>query len=167
MTDPPTNAVSTHQAMFTALDTTFQQGSVKLKPNAVEPKQKVFVFPEFSAPLTFASNILGCISTNVTTPKYPRRALTYCTELFKGYPAVSVLVCIDNGLVHDLLELRVLQVVAYHHLQNLEELAIGDVAILVHVIDPKSNCGAGSGMGRGGSRSTGSWKSKPISLYYI
>lgn len=75
-------------------------------------------------------------------------ATNHCTELFKGYPAVSVLVCIDNGLVHDLLELRVLQVVAYHHLQNLEELAIGDVAILVHVIDPKSNCGAGSGMGR-------------------
>lgn len=76
-------------------------------------------------------------------PKYPRRASTYCTELFKGYPAVSVLVCVDNGLVHDLLELRVLQVVAYHHLQHLEELAVGDVAVLVHVVDPESDCGAG------------------------
>lgn len=82
-------------------------------------------------------------------PKYPRRALTYCTELFKGYPAVSILVCIDNGLVHDLLELRVLQVVPYHHLQHLEQLTIGDVAILVHVIDPESDCGAGYGRSTG------------------
>lgn len=69
----------------------------------------------------------------------PAGAWTYCTELFKGYPAVSVLVCIDDGLVHDLLELRVLKVVAHHHLQHLEELAVGDVAVLVHVVDPESN----------------------------
>lgn len=78
-------------------------------------------------------------------PNTPGGLSTYCTELFKGYPAVSVLVCVDNGLVHDLLELRVLQVVAYHHLQHLEELAVGDVAVLVHVVDPESDCGAGRG----------------------
>lgn len=91
-------------------------------------------------------------------PKYPRRASTYCTELFEGYPAVSVLVCVDNGFVHDLLELRVLQVVAYHHLQHLEELAVGDVAVLVHVVDPESDwwrcrvCGARQGRNRSRGR---------------
>lgn len=124
---------------------------MKLKPSAVELKQKAVVFPEFSAPLTFAFTTTGCISRNVTSPqKNPRRALTYCTELFKGYPAVSVLVCVYNGLVHDLLELRVLQVVAYHHLQHLEELAVGDVAVLVHVVDPESDCSAACGTGGGG-----------------
>lgn len=88
-------------------------------------------------------------------PKYPGRARTYCTELFEGYPAVSVLVCVDYGFVHDLLELRVLQVVAYHHLQHLEELAVGDVAILVHVVDPESDCGAGHGGRKGGTESGG------------
>lgn len=73
--------------------------------------------------------------------KYHTRSRTYCTELFEGYPAVSVLVCVDNGLVHNLLELRVLQVVAYHHLQHLEELAVGDVAVFVHVVDPEGNWG--------------------------
>lgn len=75
------------------------------------------------------------------SPHSPQRAWTYCTELFKGYPAVPVLVCVYNGFVHDLLELCVLQVVAHHHLQDLEELAVGDVAVLVHVVDPESNCG--------------------------
>lgn len=74
------------------------------------------------------------------------RAQTYCTELFKGYPAISILVCIDNRFVHDLLELRVLQVVAYHHLQHLEKLAIGDIAVFIHVVDPESDCVASCGM---------------------
>lgn len=95
-------------------------------------------------------------------PKYPTRARTYCTELFKGYPAVSVLVCIDNGLVHDLLELRVLQVVAYHHLQHLEKLAVGDVTVLVHVVDPESDCGARCGMREGRNRSRVRQKCQPV-----
>ena len=44
----------------------------------------------------------------------------------------------NNGLVHDLLELRVLQVVADHHLQHLEQLAVGHVPVVVHVIDPEA-----------------------------
>lgn len=100
-------------------------------------------------------------------PKYPRRASTYCTELFEGYPAVSVLVCVDNGFVHDLLELRVLQVVAYHHLQHLEELAVGDVAVLVHVVDPESDwwrcrvCGARQGRNRSRGRLSISYTETP------
>lgn len=69
---------------------------------------------------------------------------THRTELFKGYPAVSVLVCVYDGLVHDLLQLCVLQVVPHHHLQHLKELTVGDVAVLVHVVDPEGDC-AGRG----------------------
>lgn len=102
-------------------------------------------------------------------PKYPSRAWTYCTELFKGYPAVSVLVCIDYGLVHDLLELCILQVVAYHHLQHLEEFAVGDVAVLIHVIDPESNCGATLGRGRQKYQSVNKFTVKDLGkiIFYI
>lgn len=64
---------------------------------------------------------------------------THCTELLEGYPAVAVLVSVDDGLVDDLLQLCVFQVVAHHHLQHLEQLAVGDVAVLVHVVDPEGN----------------------------
>lgn len=65
--------------------------------------------------------------------------MTHSAELLKGYPAVSILVGVDDGLVHNLLQLRVLQVVADHHLQDLEQLPIGDVAILVHVVDTEGD----------------------------
>ena len=45
----------------------------------------------------------------------------------------------QNGLVDDLLQLGVLQVVADHHFENLKQLAIRNVSIIVHVIDPESN----------------------------
>jgi len=56
-------------------------------------------------------------------------------ELFKVDLPVVVLVVEEDGLVHNLLELGVLQVVAHHHLQNLEQLAVGDVSIIVNVVD--------------------------------
>ena len=43
-----------------------------------------------------------------------------------------------DGLVYNLLELRVLQVVADHHLQHLEELAVGHEPVVVHVVDPEA-----------------------------
>lgn len=64
---------------------------------------------------------------------------TYIAELFKGYFAVLVLVSKENRLVDNLLQLCVLQVVAHHHLQHLEELAVGDEAIIVHVVDAKGD----------------------------
>lgn len=66
---------------------------------------------------------------------------THSAELLKGYPPVAVFVRIDDGLVDDLLQLRVLQVVAHHHLQHLEQLPVGDVAVFVHVVDPEGDWG--------------------------
>lgn len=43
----------------------------------------------------------------------------HAAELLEGDLAVLVAVREQDGLVHDLLELRVLQVVAHHHLQDL------------------------------------------------
>ena len=64
---------------------------------------------------------------------------THGAKLSEGDASVSVLVGVDDGLVHDLLQLRVLQVVAHHHLQHLEQLPVGDVAVLVHVVDPEGD----------------------------
>lgn len=106
-------------------------------------------FQRFLSPLTFYRLHNRQHQQKCHRPqKYPRRASTHCTELFKGYPAVSILVCVYNGLVHNLLELRVLQVVAHHHLQYLEELAVGDVAVLIHVVNPEGNCGSACGVKR-------------------
>lgn len=46
----------------------------------------------------------------------------------------------DDGFVNNLLQLCVFQVVPYHHLQHLEQFSVGDVAVLVHVIDLEGNC---------------------------
>ena len=73
---------------------------------------------------------------------------THGAELSEGDASVSVLVGVDDGLVHDLLQLRVLQVVAHHHLQHLEQLPVGDVAVLIHVIDPERNWGQTGGLER-------------------
>lgn len=59
----------------------------------------------------------------------------HITELRKGDPAITVLIMDQDGFVHKLLQLPVLEVVTHHHLQHLEELPVGDVAIFVHVID--------------------------------
>ena len=46
-----------------------------------------------------------------------------------------VLVSLDDCSVHQLLQLHVVQVVPNHHLQNGEELSVGDVSIAVDVVD--------------------------------
>ena len=46
------------------------------------------------------------------------------------------LVVKDDRLVHDLLELSVLQIVSDHHLQHLEEFTVGNKTIIVHVVNP-------------------------------
>ncbi len=43
-----------------------------------------------------------------------------------------------------LLQLLVLQVVANHQLEHVEELPVGDVVILVHVVNLKGNCKRGT-----------------------
>ncbi len=57
-------------------------------------------------------------------------------ELLKVDLAVVVPVCEENSLIHYLLQLRVLQIGAHHHLEHLEELAVADVPVVVDVVDP-------------------------------
>jgi len=59
----------------------------------------------------------------------------YSAELLEGDLAVLILVREQHRLVHDLLQLRVLEVVAHHHLQHLEQLPVGDEAVVIHVVD--------------------------------
>ncbi len=47
---------------------------------------------------------------------------------------MSNLVGKENCLVDNLLKLSVFQVGADHHLQHLEQLAIADVPVVVHVV---------------------------------
>ena len=63
-------------------------------------------------------------------------------ELLEVDLAVVVLVREEDRLVDDLLELRVLQVGAHHHLQHLEELAVADVPVIVNVVDPERDLGS-------------------------
>ena len=56
-------------------------------------------------------------------------------ELLERNLAVAVFVCLDNGAVDKLLQLDVVQVVADHHLQHLEQLAVRDEAVVVDVVD--------------------------------
>ena len=60
-------------------------------------------------------------------------------ELFEVDFSVSVLVCEEDGLIHDLLQLSVCEVSAHHHLQHLEQFPIRDEAIFVHVVDLEGN----------------------------
>lgn len=65
---------------------------------------------------------------------------TYSTEFLKGYSPVTIFICIYYGFVYNLLQLGIFQIVPNHHLQNLEQLPIGNVAIFVHVVDAEGNC---------------------------
>ena len=55
-------------------------------------------------------------------------------KLFKADPVVAILVGVHDRLVDDLLQLIVLEVVANHHLEHNEKLAVRDVAIAIHVV---------------------------------
>ena len=56
-------------------------------------------------------------------------------ELLKRNLTVKVSVRLHNSSVDELLKLDVVQVAADHHLKDLEELAVGDVVVIVNVID--------------------------------
>ena len=66
--------------------------------------------------------------------------MTHRAELLVRDLAVAVGVGEDDGLIDDLLQLAVLQVVAHHHLEHGEQLAVTDVAVLVHVVDLEGDC---------------------------
>lgn len=65
--------------------------------------------------------------------------LTDRAELLKRDLSVAVRVSIDDRLVDDLLKLRIFEIVADHHLEHLEQLAIRNIAVTIDVIDLKRN----------------------------
>ena len=47
---------------------------------------------------------------------------TYRAKLLKRDLAIAIAVCVDDGLVHDLLQLGLLQIAAHHELEHLQEI---------------------------------------------
>lgn len=68
-----------------------------------------------------------------------RKGETHRLELLEGDLAVLVSVALEDGLVNNLLELDVGEVAADHHLQDLEELAVGDEAVAVNVVNAEGD----------------------------
>lgn len=132
-------------------DITLQSDTFNFKSALCGLSKKLYCFSAIFCPFDMSLGCNAAISKSVSAPSVSQGGWTYCTELFEGYPAVSILVCVDDGLINDLLQLRVLQVIPHHHLQHLEELTIGDVAVLIHIIDPKGNWRVGTA--GGGKRS--------------
>ena len=62
------------------------------------------------------------------------------TEFLERNLTVLVEISLDDSLIDDLLELDVVQVGPYHHLQYLEELTVADEAIAINIINLESDC---------------------------
>lgn len=62
------------------------------------------------------------------------RILHHFRKLLKADLPIAILIGLHDRLVDDLLQLHILQVVADHHLQDDEELAVGDVSVAVDVV---------------------------------
>ena len=56
-------------------------------------------------------------------------------ELLEVDLSILVFVRKEDGLVHNLLELRVLQVATHHHFKHLEQLPVADVPVIIYVVD--------------------------------
>ena len=55
-------------------------------------------------------------------------------KLIEGYLSVIVEISFDYGAVDQLLQLEIGEVVAHHHFQHCEELAVGNVAVLIDIV---------------------------------
>ena len=55
-------------------------------------------------------------------------------KLFEIELAVSIGIGLHNGLIDDLLQLLILQVVADHHLEHQKQLAVANQAVAVHIV---------------------------------
>ncbi|KAI6755250.1 hypothetical protein HG531_004356 [Fusarium graminearum] len=56
-------------------------------------------------------------------------------ELLEANLSILVKIGLHDGLVHDLLQLLVLEVAANHHLEDNEKLSVADVSIAVNIVD--------------------------------
>ena len=64
--------------------------------------------------------------------------LNHIGKLLEANLAIKVLVRLDNGAVDQLLELNIIQIVTDHHFDDGEQLAIGNIAIVVDVVNLES-----------------------------
>lgn len=65
------------------------------------------------------------------------RVADHGTELVERDSTVFVFVGEQDGFVDDLLQLRVLQVVAHHHFEHHEKFIVRNVTVVVHVVNAK------------------------------
>merc|ERR1719341_1289313 len=56
-------------------------------------------------------------------------------ELIERELTITILVSTNDLAINKLLELNLAQIVADHHFHDLEEITIGNVPILIHIID--------------------------------
>jgi hypothetical protein len=61
--------------------------------------------------------------------------LDHVFEFLEADSSIIIEVGFNNGAVHELLQLHVGQIVANHHLQHCEELAICNEPIFVKIVD--------------------------------
>ena len=64
--------------------------------------------------------------------------LNHIGKLLEANLAIKVLVRLDNGAVDQLLELNIIQIVTDHHFDYGEQLTIGNIAIVVDVVNLES-----------------------------
>ncbi len=64
--------------------------------------------------------------------------LDHIFELFETDSAIEVEVSFDDGSIDKLLELHVGEVVTYHHFEHCEQLTIGNIAVLIDIVNFKS-----------------------------
>lgn len=60
---------------------------------------------------------------------------TYLAEFVERDLAIEVGIGLNDGPVNELLELHVVQVAANHHLQDGEQLSIGNESVVIDVVD--------------------------------
>lgn len=63
------------------------------------------------------------------------RVLNHLGKFLEADATIAVEICFHDGLVDNLLQLLVLQVLTHHHLEHNEQLAVGNVSVAVNVVD--------------------------------
>ena len=65
---------------------------------------------------------------------------SYLDKLFIGKSTIEIFISLSNGTINKLLQLDVVEVVADHDLQHIEQITIRDVSVVVDVVDLEHNC---------------------------
>lgn len=73
----------------------------------------------------------GQTHSNICTLHHP-------LELLETNLPIPILIRLHDRLVHNLLQLHILQVTPHHHLEHDEQFPVGDVTVPIDVVDFKS-----------------------------